>query len=275
MKQFNWFARVLYDLLIKPIESEINNFKNLIISPNSHLHNISFAALLNIENKTLLELYNISYIPSLRTLETLTNNKINIDGCSNLIMANASGDLFYAELEAKHISNIMKSKCLMNNAATKNNFFKYAAKFQIIHFACHADYRSDTPEFSHILLIDENKNLIHLEISEIINMNLENVKLVVLSSCLSGVSNIIKGDELISLARAFLFAGVKCVVVSLWEIDDKITSELMMHFYDVLIKTGSPQYSLKCAQLFIKEKYVYPYYWIGFQVIEISEFSVS
>ncbi|MBP7653095.1 CHAT domain-containing protein [Candidatus Dependentiae bacterium] len=272
LKQFNWFAGTLYEMLVKPIEKEILDFKNIIISPNSHLHNISFAALIDARAKLLIESFNISYIPSLRTLENLNIEKRKIKECRNLIIANATNDLYYSEIEAQYISKKMKTKSFVNKRATKNNFLRNADKFEIIHFACHADYRADAPEFSHILLRNEHNQFVNLEINEIINLNLSNVELLVLSSCLTGVSNIIKGDELVSLARAFLFAGVKCVIVSLWEIDDKITAELMMRFYDMLLQTGNSQYSLKCAQLHIKEKYVYPYYWTGFNVIGLNEF---
>ena len=101
------------------------------------------------------------------------------------------------------------------------------------------------------------------------NLNLENTKLVVLSACETGRGSFVSGEGVFGLQRAFLEAGSKNVIMTLWKIDDNITTEFMNIFYENLIqKKENISKSLRNAQIFIKNKYESPFYWGAFTLIE-------
>ena len=103
---------------------------------------------------------------------------------------------------------------------------------------------------------------------EIAQMDLSNTNLVVLSACKTALGDL-QGDEgVLGLQRAFKMAGVRQIIMSLWQVPDQETVELMTLFYKNLL-TGLPTaQSLRLAQQKIKEKYPSPYYWAGFVLVE-------
>ncbi|MGH9845294.1 MAG: CHAT domain-containing protein, partial [Blastocatellia bacterium] len=106
----------------------------------------------------------------------------------------------------------------------------------------------------------------YLRAHEIYNLNLAS-ELVVLSACETGLGKQIKGEGLVSLTRGFMYAGAARVVVSLWNVDDEATAELMAAFYRKVLKEGrSPATALRAAQLAMwsTEKWRAPYYWAAF-----------
>jgi CHAT domain-containing protein len=104
---------------------------------------------------------------------------------------------------------------------------------------------------------------------EIFNLKL-NADLVVLSACETGLGKEVKGEGLIGLTRAFLYAGTPSVVVSLWQVQDRSTAELMVRFYRHL-KNGQPSKAeaLRQAQLELIRHgtFAHPYYWAPFVLV--------
>lgn len=101
---------------------------------------------------------------------------------------------------------------------------------------------------------------------EIANLNLSKTNLVVLSACDTGKGDIIDGEGVFGLQRAFKKAGVSNLLISLWKVPDNITSELMHHFYSNLAEGASPQQALIKAQKGLAKLYPNPYNWAGFVV---------
>ena len=91
-----------------------------------------------------------------------------------------------------------------------------------------------------------------LFLNEVYNLEL-NADLVTLSACESGIGKSVKGEGLLSLSRGFLYAGAKNLVVSLWKADDQATSELMLAFYQELLKGKSKAEALREAKLQLLE----------------------
>lgn len=107
-----------------------------------------------------------------------------------------------------------------------------------------------------------------LTAQEISVMNLQNTELVVLSACETGLGDIKGGEGVFGLQRAFKLAGVKTIIMSLWKVNDKATSEMMQLFYSKWLTGIDKRESFRLAQQELKKKYKDPYYWAGFVMLD-------
>jgi CHAT domain-containing protein len=145
------------------------------------------------------------------------------------------------------------------------------ADYLVIHFATHAFINNDHPELSAIALtaLDKQRRPLEgfLRAHEIFNLKL-NADLVVLSACKSGLGKEVRGEGLVGLTRAFMYAGAPRVIVSLWSLDDRATAELMARFYKHLLGPDklTPSAALRAAQveMWKDSRWSSPYYWAGF-----------
>ena len=159
------------------------------------------------------------------------------------------------------------------------------SKYRIIHIATHSLVNTDKPELSCILLsqnkdttiknpsngdlnTEQNEGILYQ--GEILNIRL-NSDLVVLSACETGLGKITNGEGIIGLTRALLYAGTKNILVSLWQVSDASTTELMVSFYNNLFQSKSNNYAeaLRKAklQLINGGKFAHPYFWSSFVLI--------
>jgi CHAT domain-containing protein/tetratricopeptide (TPR) repeat protein len=143
-------------------------------------------------------------------------------------------------------------------------------QYQIIHFATHGLLNSRNPELSGIVLslVDSQGRAQDgfLRLHEIYNLRLS-AELVVLSACQTGLGKEIRGEGLIGLTRGFMYAGARRLVTSLWQVDDKATSELMMRFYRGMFERKlTAAAALRAAQIEMwqQKDWQSPYYWASF-----------
>ncbi len=143
-------------------------------------------------------------------------------------------------------------------------------QYRLIHFASHTLLNSRHPELSGIVLslVDKNGQPQNgfLQAHEIFNLKL-NADMVVLSACQTALGKEIRGEGLVGLARAFMYAGAPRVVASLWRVPDRATSVLMQNFYKAMLTEGlPPAAALRKAQLTLRRerRWSAPYYWAGF-----------
>ena len=140
-----------------------------------------------------------------------------------------------------------------------------------VHFATHGIINEKQPDFSG-LVMTQNENPDQdgfLEAAEIFNLKL-NADLVTLSACESGLGRMIRGEGLVGLTRAFMYAGTPTVLVSLWSVYDRSTSELMVAFYDKLVNDKhNKAEALRAAQLSMidGEVFSHPFYWAPFVLV--------
>lgn len=141
------------------------------------------------------------------------------------------------------------------------------AGYRILHFATHG---ITDPRFPGILLSRYDRGGAprdgFLWAREIYGLDLT-ADLVVLGSCRSGLGPRVAGEGPLGLSRAFLFAGARKVLVSLWDVDDRATSELMVRFYEGLLEQELPAFrALRRAQDSLRrdERFAPPHYWAGF-----------
>ena len=102
---------------------------------------------------------------------------------------------------------------------------------------------------------------------EVSGLNLSQTKLVVLSACETGLGDIQGSEGVFGLQRAFKMAGVKYIIMSLWQVPDKETVTIMKTFYKLLEKKKNVRQAFNLTQRSMREKYA-PYFWAAFVLIE-------
>jgi CHAT domain-containing protein len=106
----------------------------------------------------------------------------------------------------------------------------------------------------------------YLSLYDLYGLNLP-VELFTLSGCGTGLNVIAAGDELLGLARGLLFAGAQSLLLSLWDVDDRSTAELMKSFYSLRTRQDHTHLALQNAMLELREQYPHPYHWAPFMLI--------
>jgi CHAT domain-containing protein/tetratricopeptide (TPR) repeat protein len=217
-------------------------------------------------------------------LETLPNNEKTLDIPDDLLRSakevGLSDTSFYfprliaSRQEAKNIVAMLPSneikQALDFDASRTLITGNELSQYRIVHFATHGLLNDTTPHLSGLVLslVDKNGQAQDgfLRLHEIYNMRLQ-ADLVVLSACQTGLGKDVQGEGLIGLTRAFMYAGTKQVLSSLWKIDDRATAELMKLFYEgILKKELQPSAALRDAQIRMwrDKQWNQPYKWAGF-----------
>jgi CHAT domain-containing protein len=144
------------------------------------------------------------------------------------------------------------------------------SQYRYLHFATHGVLDSERPSLSALVLsqVDENHKPLDgfLRVNDIYNTRIS-ADLVVLSACQTGLGKDVRGEGLMGLTRAFFYAGAPRVVVSLWNVNDRATADLMTLLYRGILRQGkSPAAALRAAQLELRKqkRWESPYYWAAF-----------
>jgi CHAT domain-containing protein len=180
--------------------------------------------------------------------------------------------------EADQISKLAKSAggqadvWLDLNASEENVETRNTSQYRVIHIATHGLLDAERPQFTGLVLsLIGNRNQDgFLRTDEVFNLRLGS-PLVMLSACETGLGKEKKGEGVMGLTRAFIYAGAPTVGVSLWSVADKSTAELMTEFYKRLFAsdTASASTSMREAQLAMisGKKYSAPFYWAPFVLV--------
>ncbi len=142
------------------------------------------------------------------------------------------------------------------------------SQYRYVHLATHGFFDNDKPALSSIILssfdAQGNDRRAFLRFPDLFNLNLP-TELVVLSACETGLGNNVPGEGLVGMTRGLMYAGALRVAVTLWNVDDQATSDLMQDFYKNLWQTKQSHVaSLRAAQLKLHQKGKAPYYWAAF-----------
>ncbi len=248
----------LYNKLVAPVISDIpENIDRLLIVPHSSLYHLPFSALHD-GKAFLCEKFSISYLPTTSLIPVLAkaNRNVGVDANKYLVSAisdysatrkeglvfssrlrSAAGleDLSYTMEEAQNIFGAQASGAkLLTNEEVKQSLPELFSQYPVVHFAGHAVFNSEEPLASGLVLSDGSI----LTAAAILQGNVLRTacgKLLVLSACQTGVNKITEGGEILGLARALMYAGMPNLVLSLWEVADRSTAELMQEFHKFLL----------------------------------------
>jgi CHAT domain-containing protein/Tfp pilus assembly protein PilF len=265
IKSNEWkeISEKLYDMIFKEGETFIAGRKRIIISPHRSLNYFPFQVLIDNKGKMLVEKYEITYLPSASILKYCKDkNHLKKDSLLAFELGNLKiGDFSPLPGTDKEIMKISKyvtnSDIYKGQDMTTDILYEKGSHYDILHFATHATLDSASPIFSSLLFADRT-----LPVYEIFDLNLK-AYLVTLSACSTGLSEEANGDELTGLSRAFIYAGTPAVCVSLWDVSDVSTSDLMERFYFYLRDNNKAE-ALRLAQIDIMKKYNHPFFWAPF-----------
>jgi CHAT domain-containing protein len=151
---------------------------------------------------------------------------------------------------------------LIRGDATETRSKELMGAAGIVHFATHGELNESDPLASALLLVPGGADDGRLEVRELFSLELS-ARLVVLSACETGIGKLSRGDELVGLQRAFLYAGTPAIVTTLWKVDDRASFDLVRVFYDRLVADG-PVTALRQAQLATMTAHPHPFAWAGF-----------
>lgn len=256
----------LHKWLIAPIKSHLKT-PVLAVVQHGVLHDLPFAALTPDGQHYLSDDFSLFSLPSVSVLPYI-RARMKSSGNNALVLANDEEaglpQLSHAYKEAHAVASLFGSEPLLGDAATLTTLRAHASDYDIIHLIAHIDHDTQNPQFSRIILGQGKDKDGPLELDQVLDLDLRRTNLVVLSGCQSQRGRRSRGDDVIGLSRAFIYAGSPSVVASLWSVDDDATELLMTAFYTHLKEGASKAEALRSAQRDVRQKYPNPYYWAGF-----------
>jgi CHAT domain-containing protein/lipopolysaccharide biosynthesis regulator YciM len=315
----------LYNLIWKPLESELLGIKKVYYSPDGLLRKIAFSALSDRDNNLLIDKYDLNLVNSTGNIlkdESLDKVKDlsftlygGVEYSSDSTEKEVWSYLDGTKAEVENISYMLDKKKLNYKAfygdkATEQTFKDVAANSDVLHVATHGYFFVNPEEVEENMVVEDEGELTFrgsdipsgysafvkhpnplmrsglvlanandvwsynvpsqrdgvITAHEVAAIDMRSTQLVVLSACETGLGDIKGYEGVFGLQRSFKVAGVEHLVMSLWQVPDKETSEFMTLFYKELLKTSDIHKSFNRAQTSMREKYD-PYYWAAFVLV--------
>ena len=249
----------LYGELIAPLRPFFQG-KHLIVVPHGPLHFLPFHALRNGE-EYLGDSFTVSYAPS-ATVFCWCQEKPASATASSLVFGIADERAPQILQEAQSVAALLPHSSLhVGDHATSSVLRKKGPQSGLLHLATHGVYRQDNPMFSGIRLGDG-----YLNLYDLYQMRLD-AKLVTLSGCATGMNFVAAGDELLGLQRGLFCAGATTLLLSLWDVHDQSTSQLMQLFYREFLRTANMAGALQHAMQELRQQNPHPYFWAPFVLV--------
>lgn len=299
--QFSQAATFLYKQLLLPALSGLSKpGSRLIIVPTEALAYVPLDLLVDSQTQVdsrddykglnyILNRYAVSYAPS---ASLLLQPRIDVTSAAQgsvlafapdyanevgpdsdpLAERNVTQDLKWNTRELDEIGQYVSGNYFKGKEATEGLFKKVAGDHSVLHLAMHAFVDDEKPMQSRLVFSQDADSTEDgmLYAYELFNMTLP-ADMVVLSACKTGLGKIEEGEGMMSLGRAFFYAGSPSIVASSWAVDDQSTSKLMALFYKHISEGKTKDKALQQAKLdFLRTGNgikTHPYYWAGFAVI--------
>ena len=296
-------ARLLYKELVEPVSDLLfgilvsEDIQNLVIIPYGILSKLPFETLINAKNEGnqkqhLLDFFDISYHYS----ATLWNKerkrgkgekaptqidflgmapiyeKAKKENSEQILKAQSTNrnyweHLPYSKIEVEEISQKFETaskiaQVFLKEEASLENLKQNIPQAKYVHLAAHF-HQHEVPQLSGLVLSDN----IYLLIDDVYAFDIQ-AELVVLSACESGIGTVSNSEGMMAISRGLLYAGVQNIVTTLFAINDKLTSRLMILFYEELLKGNSVKKALSHAKRILsKQEDVSVVVWSAFILI--------
>ncbi|OGF68074.1 MAG: hypothetical protein A2Y62_18345 [Candidatus Fischerbacteria bacterium RBG_13_37_8] len=327
-------AKILYSLLMKPVETYLETKTQLFISPDGYLHLLPFEILMTEDERYLIETYQINYVSAGRDIirfeDTTTAEgavvlmgdpdydlgqaeKVQATGdegkdeqkIRGVLSGEVSGMEFPRLPETKQeidaIEKIIEEnyhlpvKNYQDKQALEDVLFKIESP-RMLHLATHGYFLPNeevTAQDKKMLSAQEMKATVDIGLAnpmtrsalvlagantsikegrddgivsaeKVLSLRLRGTELVVLSACETGLGDVKNGEGVFGLKRAFILAGAKTIVMSLWSVPSAETTQLMTNFYDFMSQGKGKAQSLREAKLRMLRDHPNPFYWAAF-----------
>jgi CHAT domain-containing protein len=175
-----------------------------------------------------------------------------------LVLGHADERLPQVRAEVEAVAARFPGARALHDGAATGAALHTADGADVLHIACHAQFRNDSPRFSALHLADGA-----FTVRDAARLRL-NGGLVTLSACETAISAVMPGDELIGLTHAFISAGAARVLASLWAVQDEAAAGFMPRFYERLRAEGQPAQALRATQIETLASHPHPYFWSAF-----------
>ena len=273
--------QTLYNVVIDPIR-DLLQADEVVVVPQGPLCLAPYAAFLDLKSKYLCETFRIRLLPSLSCLRLIQNCPADWHSKTGALLV---GDpwvqeviyegkklkqLKWAEKEVQMIGEILQTSPLVGKHATKDEVLRRISSVALVHIAAHGKL-----ETGEIALAPNTTRSSPIPVKEDYLLTMKDVlkaqiraRLVVLSCCHSARGEV-KSEGVVGIARAFMGAGARSVLVSLWAIDDEATMEFMEFFYRQLVNGRSASEALNEAMKSMREsdRFSAVKYWAPFVLI--------
>src|SRR5690606_23061669 len=298
-------AHTLYKMIFEPVEPFLRNTE-LMVVPVGPLHNVNFEVLLarpatagDFRQQLLLQRHAIAYLLSATTAVQFAHLGKRRSGKVLALAPGFTDDLKqdylsevkdtalvdraylrfvrqpFAVRSAQQLGGLLSARVMVGDDANETDFREQASAYSILHLGTHAEMNAASPLYSKLVLSKNGEGVTadgdgYLHAYEIYELDLQ-AQLAVLTACATGAGRDDEGEGVRSLGYSFAFAGCPSLVVSLWNIDEKVSSEIISRFYANLA-AGMPKHlALRKAKLQhlseAPEELASPYYWAGLVLV--------
>jgi CHAT domain-containing protein len=291
-------CQYFYQLLVKPIEKELEGASCLTILSDESLNGITFEILKDEKGNLLIEKMAIKYAfsakelthksrPQLKKILAMApgfenNNAFIIDNftrdaveASSFIEGDSFSDFYLSSIpcsteEVEAIGKLFNDKKIdsevfIREKATKTNLIDHMHSQTIVHIATHGINNDAYDSGLFFSLNDQDNGFLSLQ--ELYKQSIQ-ADLVVLSACKTGTGKVVEGEGVLALPRGFRYAGASNVIASLWKVHDEKTKDLMVAFYTHLLEENvSYAEALRRAKLDCITNGFLPVDWAGFVII--------
>lgn len=258
-----------YNILISPIQKYLYDKTSLLVCRESQLNFLPLGVLESGKfiNDYLIKKYSIGYTYS---AEIFLNKPKPVNNTQVLAIAPFDDKKYNLDSDFKYLPDSEKQalavadNAMIGTQATKDAFLQIYQQYGIIYFATHSEMNDVNPKQSFIAF-NPNENF-KLFIDEISNLELKNTKLVVLSACKAGIGQMHQSEGMLSLARAFSYAGCPSIATTLWATNDASSAYLTERFHYHLKSGLDKDVALQKAKIDFLEsdfgkRFNHPHFW--------------
>jgi CHAT domain-containing protein len=259
-----------FDALLVEKPKEPTQFKTHKYFGNKHIISYNYSAalwqeMLQKKHKTEPTSNFIGFAPYYNGDTTLLSQLFTND----MTMRKGLDSLKFSGEEVYKAQKLMKGDIVLSKEATKDAFEKRVGDYRVVHLATHGKANDIMGDYCFLAFTEQKDSLDNelLYVRDIYNLSL-NADLVVLSACETGIGELKRGEGIVSLARAFTYAGAKSIITTLWNVNDKSTMQIMENFYRNLKKGLTKDKALwQAKQDYLakaKGEAAHPFFWFAF-----------